>query len=76
MIKAENIILAEGKIGVAVYKSKRESGSAEMYISGLSLQNIEQDHLVEKNSVLFIDGQEVKLTKGNIQSLIDGGMEK
>ncbi len=58
-INLENIVITDCNLGISVFQKKTEFGAAKITISNLHLANNDRNFLIEKESSLIIDGEQM-----------------
>jgi len=64
---AENLVLENCEVGIAVFEKKPEFGPGQAIISGLEIKNVVKEFLVEKGSSLGIDGVAIEDSETNLK---------
>lgn len=69
-LKLEKVMLSDCNIGLSVYQKKSEFGPAQMQIKALNQNRIDNLYLVEENSILNLEGKEIKGDKENLVKML------
>ena len=70
-ITGNDVFISNAKIGITLYEKKPEFGPAMIDIGNFELDgNIDQDHLIQKDSTLIIDGQIITPRSASKESLL------
>lgn len=71
-IKFENIHVSGCEIGFAIYQKKSEFGPASINIENLDMQDVNIPYLVEENSKIIVDDEEIKSSQKNVKEVLYG----
>lgn len=71
-VKLEDLKLSNCKVGFAVFKKKPEFGAADVFVTGLTSQNITVPHLVEIGSRLVLNGKAVPADRQKVEAMLYG----
>jgi len=74
-LNVDNAKISNSKVGFAVYQKKSEFGPASITVIGLTINNIDILHLVEKESELNIKGRKVKSKEKNVKEILSKYIE-
>jgi hypothetical protein len=58
-ISARDVWIESTKLGFTAFKKKPEFGASKIDVVGLTMTNVEVEHLIEDLSILIIDGEKV-----------------
>lgn len=64
IVTANNLIVKNTKLAFTAFKKKSEFGPSNITVTGIQMNNVELDHLIETESSLSIDGKQVETVKG------------
>ena len=67
-----NINIHESEVGLAVFQKKPEFGPASIIANNLKMNTTELPYLIEKKSLVVIDGIRMKSDKSNIKDILYG----
>ena len=68
----DGIIIANSTIGFSPFQKKAEFGAAHIVVTNLELSNTEIPYLVEENSTLKVDDQEIPPSRKNVKEILYG----
>ena len=58
-VKIDNLQINDSKIGLTSFQKKSEYGPSEIVINKMEMDGVEQNYLVEKGSMIKVDGKQI-----------------
>jgi len=71
-LAVEKGAIVDSKVGFAVYKKKSEYGPSLLRATGIELANVDNPHLVEKESTLIVDARTVTSDQEKVKEILYG----
>ncbi len=71
-VDVNNIKISSSNVGLAAYQKKPEFGPAGIAATSVDMMNVTTPYLIEVNSKLSIDGEEITGTQNNVYDMLYG----
>ena len=71
IVNAKDLLIKNTKLGFTAFQKKPEFGPSDMRVTGLQMEGVETEYLIENSSSLYVDGVKIK-TSQNVKDLMYG----